>query len=56
MIGVTAQEKEIETILEQASDCQRKAFDIIELVNQNPSETKDNASILLLGIGNGAEA
>lgn len=48
--------KEIETILEQASDCQRKAFDIIELVNQNPSETKDNASILLLGIGNGADA
>lgn len=48
--------KEVEAVLEEAADCQRKAFDIIELVNQNPAERKDNASIILLGIGNGAEA
>ncbi len=48
--------KEIEDVLERISDCQRKAFDIIELVNQNPASEKDNASIILLGIGNGAEA
>lgn len=46
--------KEIEEILGRTDDCQRKAFDIIELVNQNPAEAKDNASIILLGIGNGA--
>ena len=46
--------KEIESVLEEDTDCQRKAFDIIELVNQNGSESKDNASIILLGIENGA--
>jgi serine/threonine protein phosphatase PrpC len=47
--------KEIEDVLGRISGCQQKAFDIIELVNQNPTAEKDNASIILLGIGNGAE-
>ena len=42
--------KEVEGILGNADGCQKKAFDIIELVNQNNSELKDNASIVLLGI------
>ncbi|MBD5552686.1 MAG: SpoIIE family protein phosphatase [Lachnospiraceae bacterium] len=48
--------KEVEEILAKASDCQSKAFDIIELVNGHPAEMKDNASIILLRTGNGAEA
>jgi len=47
--------KEIEGILEEQTDCQSKAMDIIDLVNQNTSEWKDNASIVLLSVGNGAE-
>ena len=43
--------REIEAVLEGAGDCQQKAYDIIELVNQNPKEEKDNASIVLLGMG-----
>jgi len=42
--------KEVEGILGNADKCQKKAYDIIELVNQNSSELKDNASIVLLGI------
>lgn len=43
--------REIEAVLGGSGDCQRKAYDIIELVNQNPKEDKDNASIVLLGMG-----
>lgn len=43
--------REIETVLGGAGSCQQKAYDIIELVNQNPKEEKDNASIVLLGMG-----
>lgn len=46
--------KEIEEILAGMGSCQEKAFAIIELVNQNPTEGKDNASIVLLGLGKGA--
>ena len=42
--------KEVEKILENTDKCQKKAYDIIELVNRNSSEMKDNASIVLLGI------
>lgn len=42
--------KEVERILGNGDGCQEKAFEIIELVNQNNSELKDNASIVLLGI------
>lgn len=48
--------KEVEEILAGTADCQRKAFDIIELVNGHPAEIKDNASIILLETGNGAKA
>ena len=43
-------DRELEEVLGRASDCQRKAYDMIELVNQNPGEMKDNASGILLGI------
>lgn len=46
--------KEMEEILKETKNCQEKAFEIIELVNKNPGERKDNASVVLLGIGNGA--
>lgn len=42
--------KEVEEALQEKADCQRKAFNVIELVNRNPSPTKDNASIILLGV------
>lgn len=47
--------KEIEDILKGTKNCQEKAFEIIELVNRNPDEAKDNASIVLLGLGNGVK-
>lgn len=47
--------KEIEEILEEQRDCQSKAMGIMELVNRNTSQWKDNASIVLLGIGNGVK-
>lgn len=50
LIGV----REIEAVLKQESDCQKMAYDIIELVNQHPGDEKDNASIILLGMGKGA--
>ncbi len=40
--------REIEAVLGKKADCQQKAYDIIELVNQAPGEDKDNASIILL--------
>ncbi len=40
--------REIEAVLGKKADCQQKAYDIIELVNQAPGEEKDNASIILL--------
>lgn len=43
--------RELEAVLKGTGDCQQKAYDIIELVNQNPKEEKDNASIILLGTG-----
>lgn len=46
--------KEVEEVLEKEESCQQKALEIIEKVNQNPSEDKDNASIILIDIGNGA--
>lgn len=46
--------KEMEEILKKPKGCQDKAFEIIELVNKNPGEQKDNASVVLLGVGNGA--
>lgn len=46
--------KEMEEILKETKSCQEKAFEIIELVNKNPGERKDNASVVLLGVGNGA--
>ena len=42
--------RELEAVLLGASSCQKKAYDLIELVNQNPGEIKDNASVILLGI------
>lgn len=47
--------KEIELILEETSDCKTKALKIIELVNQNTSEWKDNASIVLIETRNGVK-
>lgn len=43
--------RQIEEVLAGSADCQQKAYDIIELVNQYPKEEKDNASIVLLGMG-----
>ncbi|MCM1183233.1 MAG: protein phosphatase 2C domain-containing protein [Roseburia sp.] len=48
--------REIEAVLGGPGDCRRKAYDIIELVNQNPKEDKDNASIVLLGTGDADKA
>lgn len=45
--------KEVERVLEKQGSCQQMAFEIIELVNQNKSESKDNASIILLRVRNG---
>ena len=48
--------KEIELILEETTtDCNEKALKIIEAVNQNTSEWKDNASIVLLEARNGVK-
>lgn len=48
--------KEIELILEETTtDCNEKAFKIMESVNQNTSEWKDNASIILLEARNGVK-
>lgn len=42
--------REIEAVLQKTAGCQEKAFEVIELVNRNPSTTKDNASIILLAV------
>lgn len=48
--------KEIELILEETTtDCNEKAFKMMESVNQNTSEWKDNASIILLEARNGVK-
>lgn len=46
--------KEIEEVLEKQGSCQQMALEIIESVNQNKCESKDNASIILLRVRNGA--
>lgn len=40
--------REIEDVLAVRQDCQSMAYQIIEKVNQDPTEEKDNASIVLL--------
>lgn len=48
--------KEMEQILaEPDTDCKEKAFNMIEAVNRNTSEWKDNASIVLIEARNGVE-
>lgn len=47
--------KEVEAILEESDDCKSKALKIIELVNQNTSDWRDNASIILLETRNGVK-
>ncbi len=42
--------KEMEMVLQKEAGCQTKAFEIIELINRNANPTKDNASIILLGV------
>lgn len=42
--------KEIEEVLRGKGNCQQKALQLVEKVNRNVSENKDNASILLIGI------
>lgn len=42
--------RELEAVLQKNTGCREKAFEVIELVNQNPSTTKDNASIVLLAV------
>lgn len=46
--------KEVEDVLKGEEDCPGKAFEIIEKINRNPADNKDNASIILMHIGNGA--
>lgn len=43
--------REVEKVLGKEEACQQKALEIIEMVNQNTSENKDNASILLISVG-----
>lgn len=42
--------REVEEVLGGQGNCQEKALQIIERVNRNASENKDNASIVLIGI------
>lgn len=46
-------QKEIEDILKSRQNCQDKAFEIVEKINTNAEEDKDNASIILIQVGNG---
>jgi len=46
--------REIETVLAHGQDCQRMAYDIIELVNSSAAGQKDNASVILLRWNGGA--
>ena len=40
--------KEIEEVLASGQDCQSMAYSMIEKVNQNTAENKDNASVILV--------
>lgn len=40
--------KEIENVLASGQDCQSMAYSIIEKVNQNTAENRDNASVILV--------
>ena len=40
--------KDIETVLSSGQDCQSMAYALMEKVNQNHAEEKDNASVILL--------
>lgn len=42
--------REVEEVLRERGNCQEKALQIIEKVNCNASENKDNASVVLIGI------
>lgn len=46
--------QEVEDVLEKTSNCQKKALEIIEKVNHYTGISKDNASIVLVAMGNGA--
>lgn len=46
--------RDMENIFSQRKSCQEMALEIIELVNNDTSDFKDNASLILLGVGNGA--
>lgn len=43
--------REVENVLAKEESCRQKALEIIEKVNQDASDDKDNASILLIGTG-----
>lgn len=47
-------QKEIEDVLREEKSCQKKALELIEKINKNPASDKDNASVILIHIGNGA--
>lgn len=47
--------REIEEVLQTTADCQEKALGIIEKVNHDATENKDNASIILVKAGNEAK-
>lgn len=42
--------KEVEDVLKESGSCQEKALKIVEKVNCNVSEDKDNASIILIAV------
>lgn len=42
--------KEIEEVLREKGNCRQKALQMIEKVNRNTGENKDNASVILVGI------
>jgi PPM family protein phosphatase len=46
--------KQIERVLNKNGSCQQMALEIIEAVNKHKSEAKDNASIILIRVRNGA--
>ncbi len=47
-------QREVEEVLKGGGSCQEKALQIIEKVNTNPADERDNASIILIQMGNGA--
>ncbi len=42
--------KEVEEVLKEQGSCQEKALKIVEKVNHNTSDNKDNASVILIGV------